>query len=355
MKLKYVLALLVCCQVARAQQDSSSLLFSGYAEAYYSYAGTVGDSRVKPDFYYNHKRQNQVGLNLLYLKASFSKGGFRSNLAAMVGDYSKYNLSAEPQWAKPIYEANVGVRVSKKNNIWIDAGVLPSHIGFESAVGADCWTLTRSMLAENSPYYETGIKASYLSKNEKFTAAFLVLNGWQKIATPAFIHQPSYGIQLNYKATPALILNYSNFLGREKPDSFHAVRFFHNIYAIYTPGKHWGITAGLDIGSDKYTVKNRGTWWSPVVMVRYAASPKFRMAMRWEYYRDRHQIMIPAKTADGFKISGLSMNADYQISSHWVLRFELKHLKSNDPVFSTNNAWGDKQNLSFNTCLSFKF
>jgi hypothetical protein len=35
---------------------------------------------------------------------------------------------------------------------------MPSHIGFESVISADCWTLTRSLLAENSPYYETGMR-----------------------------------------------------------------------------------------------------------------------------------------------------------------------------------------------------
>ncbi|MBK8628485.1 MAG: outer membrane beta-barrel protein [Saprospiraceae bacterium] len=28
----------------------------------------------------------------------------------------------------------------------MDAGIFPSHIGFESAISADNWTLTRSLL-----------------------------------------------------------------------------------------------------------------------------------------------------------------------------------------------------------------
>jgi hypothetical protein len=56
----------------------------------------------------------------------------------MAGNYSQYNLSAEPTWAQFIYEANIGLKSSNKTNIWIDAGILPSHIGFESAISADC-------------------------------------------------------------------------------------------------------------------------------------------------------------------------------------------------------------------------
>ena len=33
------------------------------------------------------------------------------------------------------------LKLAKKKNLWIDAGILPSHIGFESAVSKDCWTL----------------------------------------------------------------------------------------------------------------------------------------------------------------------------------------------------------------------
>jgi hypothetical protein len=51
---------------------------------------------------------------------------------------------------KNIYEANVGISLNKKNNLWVDAGVMPSHIGFESAISMDNWYLTRSLLAENS-------------------------------------------------------------------------------------------------------------------------------------------------------------------------------------------------------------
>jgi hypothetical protein len=37
-----------------------------------------------------------------------------------------------------VYEAN-GVKISSKHNLWIDVN-MPSHIGFESAIGKDCAT-----------------------------------------------------------------------------------------------------------------------------------------------------------------------------------------------------------------------
>ena len=84
----------------------------------------------------------------------------RANLALMAGTYAQDNLSAEQDALKLINEANVGFKISKTKNIWIDAGIMPSHIGWESAIGKDNMNLTRSLAAENSPYFETGAKIS---------------------------------------------------------------------------------------------------------------------------------------------------------------------------------------------------
>ncbi len=209
--------------------------FQGYGEIYYSSDSSNPANNEKSNFLYNHKRNNEININLAYAKASFNQNNVRANAALMIGNYSQYNLSAEPNWAEFIFEANVGFKVSKKQNIWLDAGIMPSHIGFESAISADCWTLSRSILAENSPYYETGIKLSYTNKSEKFNASFLVLNGWQKIKTPDYFKQPSFGLQLNYKPNAKLLLNYSNFIGNDRPDGIDSWRLFHNVYAIYEP------------------------------------------------------------------------------------------------------------------------
>jgi murein tripeptide amidase MpaA len=142
-----------------SQNDSlKKLTMSGYGELYYSYDFSNPQNHEKENFLYNHKRHNEVNVNLLYVKASYLENNYRANLGFMAGNYAQYNLATEPDWAQFIYEANIGWKVSKKQNIWLDAGIMPSHIGFESAVSADCWTLTRSLLAENSPYYESGIK-----------------------------------------------------------------------------------------------------------------------------------------------------------------------------------------------------
>jgi hypothetical protein len=335
---------------APGQTDSvNKLTFSYYGELYYSYDFSNPANHEKADFIFNHKRHNEISLNLAFGKVSYAHRNVRANFALMTGTYAQYNLSSEPDWAQLIYEASIGVKVSKKTNLWLDAGIMPSHIGFESAVGADCWTVTRSLLAENSPYYETGIKLSLTNRKDNFTASFLALNGWQRIQKPQYVQRPSFGMQLNYKPAGGITFNYSNFIGTDKPDSLNALRTFHNFFTQFQSSKI-GLIAGFDFGSDKISAAEYGVWLSPVVILRYLLNDKFRVAFRGEYYKDANQIIVTTKTVNGFKTFGFSANIDYDINNTVLLRIEGKRYKSKDAIFYNNS----NENFSITSSLSVK-
>jgi hypothetical protein len=317
-----------------AQSDSSkSFKISGFIESYYSYDFLRPGNNEKPDYNYNYKKHNQLNINLAFVKASYQSKRFRSNLALMTGNYAMYNLSAEPNWAKPIFEANVGVKLFKDKDLWIDAGVMPSHIGFESAVGSDCWNLTRSILAENSPYFESGIKLNYTNKKQDVYVALHILNGWQKIAITDDNQKPSIGIQLNYKPSSSLTLNYSNFLGTINTGGANAFRTFHNLYAIYDASPKQAFIFGFDIGTQKANNTKTAVWYTPVIISKINLGAKSKIAARLEYYSDNEQIIIPTATPGGYQTFGASLNYDYQISSKILWRSELKKYDSKDPIF----------------------
>ncbi len=350
--MKYHLIIIVLFSALRlfAQNDTTKpLTFGGYAELYYSYDFSMPANHEKPDFIYNYRRHNELNLNLAYAKASYKKDNLRGNLALMLGNYAQYNMSTEPHWAQFVLEGNIGIKLSKKNNIWLDSGIMPSHIGFESAVGADCWTLTRSLLAENSPYYETGAKLSSISKNEKLSLAAMVLNGWQKIQRPNNFQKPNFGMQVVYQPNNKITINYSNFMGTDKPDSLHAVRYFHNLYTIFEPTPKFGIIAGLDIGMEKNTQNSYSTWYSPVLIVRQRINQKTKMAFRVEYYHDPKQIIIATETKNGFQTFGMSSNFDYHFNDRLKCRIEGKMFVSKDKIFANGS-----NNFAMTTSLSIK-
>jgi hypothetical protein len=317
-----------------AQSDSiKPIKLSGYLETYYSYDFMRPGNNEKPDYNYNYKKHNQLNVNLAFVKASYQAKRLRSNLAIMTGNYAMYNLSAEPNWAKPIFEANVGVKLIEDKDLWLDAGVMPSHIGFESAVGSDCWNLTRSILAENSPYFESGIKLNYTNKKQDVYVAMHLLNGWQKIAITDGNQKPSIGIQVNYKPSSSLTLNYSNFMGTVNTAGANAFRTFHNLYAIYDASPKQAFIFGFDIGTQKVVGTKTLVWYTPVLISKYNLSTKSKIAARVEYYSDKQQIIIPTSTPVGYQTFGVSINYDYQISPKIVWRAELKRYDSKDPIF----------------------
>lgn len=336
-------------------QDSTAtkntMQWSGYLETYFTYQSDNAKARETPNFLYNHKRANEFNINLAYIKANYDNSKTRANFALMVGTYAQYNLAAEHSLSQHIFEANVGVRLNEKYNVWLDAGVMPSHIGFESAISQDCWALTRSIVAENSPYFESGVKISAANLSRNLNVSFLLLNGWQQIQRPEGMTTPSVGMQLSYKPKDFLTLNYSNFLGSNMPDSLNVFRAYHNFYAIYEPAHRWHFTAGVDVGTDRTPQKNK-TWYTYVLITKFLLAAKHRLAFRYEFFDDPNQVILQNTENKPIKINGFSSNYDYFISPQYVFRIEGKLFRSNQIIFDNNTS--DK-NFLLTTSLSLKF
>lgn len=340
-------------------QDSTknNLTFSGYVEAYYSYDFNKPSSNSKAPFMYSFNRNNEVTINLAYLKAAYNNDKIRANIALGAGTYMNANYAAEPGVLKNIYEANAGVRITRKANLWVDAGIFSSHIGFESARGKDCWTLTRSIVADNSPYFEAGAKLSYTSNNSKWFLSALYLNGWQRIQRPDYNSTPAFGTQVTFTPSSKLMLNYSNFIGNDKPDSARLMRYYHDFYGIFQLSDVVGITAGFDIGMQQ---KEKGSGemnfvYAPQIVVRITPDVKNSIAARAEYYSDKNQMLIGTGTPTGFKTLGLSLNYDRQILNNLAWRVEVRNLNGDDSYFvkETDDA---RNNTTFiTTSLAFSF
>jgi hypothetical protein len=338
------------------KSEIPALTFSGYIETYYAYDFNQPESNTRPGFFYSHNRHNEVALNLGFIKAAYNNGQVRGNLALMVGSYANANLSAEEGVLKNVFEANAGVKLSETADLWVDAGIFASHIGFESAIGKDCWTLTRSILADNSPYYESGAKISYTSPSGKWFVSGLVLNGWQRIQRVEGNRTLGFGHQLTYKPSARVTLNSSSFVGNDKPAADKRMRYFHNFYGIFQLSDAFGLTAGFDIGAEQ---KAKGSdsynsWYSPVLISKYAFSNKFSVSARGEYYADKNGVIIATETENGFKTMGYSVNFDYNIYSNVVWRVEARSLNSKDDIFVKN---GDARatNTFVTTALAISF
>lgn len=359
MKKIFFVLLAVCGITASAQNDSINkpLTISGYAEVYYTADFNNPKNNNRPGFVYSHNRNNEININLAYIKTAYNTENIRANLTLAAGTYMNANYVAEQGVMKNVYEANAGLKISKKYNLWIDAGIFPSHLGFESAIGKDNWTLTRSLFADNSPYFETGAKISYTSESGKWFVSGLVLNGWQRIQRVDGNSTPAFGHQLIFKPNEKLTINSSSFIGNDKPDSIRQMRYFHNLYAVYQINKKLGITAGFDIGAEQ---KSKGSeqyniWYTPVLVAKYNVTDKLSFTARGEYYQDEKGVIISTGTENGFKTFGYSFNADYQILPNLVWRTEIRNLNSKDAIFMNRTDEFNKNSLTATTALAVSF
>ena len=341
-----------------AQTDSTENPFSvsGYLETYYAYDFGNPADHNRPKFVYSHNRHNEVNLNLGFIKTAYQTGKIRTSLAIMAGTYAIANLAAEPGVLRNIFEANAGIKISKSKNLWVDAGVFASHLGFESTIGKDCWNLTRSILADNSPYYESGVKISYTNDNEKWFISGLVLNGWQRIQRVAGSNTPAFGHQLTFKPNPKVMLNSSSFIGSDTPDSTRQMRYFHNFYGQFQLTEKIGITIGFDMGTQQQSKRSSSynIWYSPIVIVKYSPIEKVTIAARGEYYNDINGVIINTGTVNGFQTYGYSVNLDYQIMKNAVWRIEGRGFTSKDKIFTLGNQTS-LQNFFVITALAISF
>jgi len=337
-------------QDSTGNEKRSSLIISAYADIYYQYDFNKPADKLRPPFLYNFKRHNEINTNLTLLKAFYSGKKFRANLGGMAGNYAKYNLAAEPEFFRYIYEANIGYKFSEK--VSVDAGILPSHIGCESAIAKDNWNLSRSILAESSPYYETGIKFNYVP-NDQWAFSLFVLQGWQNIKD--YNSSKALGTQIVFTPNEKMIFNSSSFIGNEKPDSAKQVRLFHNFHFTYHISSKLKTLFMLDLGAERKIDKTSyNKWTGTALLLQYSFAKKFAAAARAEFFKDKNGVIISNYLPAQFETTGLAFNLDFHPTKNFVIRAEMRSLHSKNKIYTRNNI-AVQSNFSLLTSAAFYF
>jgi hypothetical protein len=356
--LSLVLSLLTRSIVAQADStwhQKPELSISGFADVFYVYDFNQPQGAERQPFLFNHNRHNEFNLNLGIIKLGVDHEKYRANLAFHTGTYVNDNYAAEPGLLKSIFEANIGLSLNKRNTIWLDAGIMPSHIGFESAISMDNSTLTRSLLAENSPYFMAGAKLT-LTPSEKWEIAGLILNGWQRIQRLHGNSLPSIGTQVKFSPSDKILFNWSSFAGTDQPDSTRTMRYFNNFFGQFQITQKIGLITGFDIGVQQRSKgsANYEFWFSPVFIGQYTFNDRWKSAVRAEYYHDQSGVIIQTATANGFQTTGFSLNLDYAPTQNLMCRIEGRWLNSKDPIFETKTNFINT-NFIIGASIAIKF
>jgi hypothetical protein len=322
---------------ASAQTESSDSLsadrsfkpnweFSGFVDAYYA-ADLLDNTPNKAfqPFLFNHNRNREFQLNLAMLKVAATSDYYRAVVHLQTGTYAFDNYAAEPTLYQTIYEAYAGIALNRRQTSWLDFGVFESHIGYESAISMQNYTLTRSLMAENSPYFLTGARLTF-EPSENWLFRVVLSNGWQQIERPNEQKWPAIGTQVEYKWGDGYTANWSTFWGGEFPSGERRERFYNNLFIRRDMPSQISWVLGFDMGfqEDLAGADETHSWYTANALISYPIASAWRMALRAERYRDADASLI----GPDFSAWAGSVNFDYQPVSQVALRFELKYLYS---------------------------
>ena len=330
-------------------QKKDSLHVSFFFDGYVSWIPSSGKA-ARPPYVVNYVGLNSAGLNFLSGNLHYRHKNFRTTLGAMAGEYVQKNLISEDPVVRNIYEANIGLSIIAKENVWLDVGVLPSHIGIETVPGFKNITATRNIISDITPYYETGLRLSY-APNNKWYIAMLALNGWQRITAPLHAIGKNWGMQIQYRPTSYMLINSSSFLG-EIPE-FEKIgvrRIYSNFYSIIDLNPRMQLTLGWDWGMQGEKAQQ---WNDFLMMYRYIVKDKkIFLASRLELLSDPNRLFIGnSNMMKEAKYQMASLNIDILPLSNLMLRTELNYLIANQPILQ-NMSFSDQHQLSLFFILS---
>ncbi|MDQ2889615.1 MAG: porin [Gemmatimonadota bacterium] len=317
---------------------SEKTSFGAFVDGYYAYDF---DRPANFDRSYTTQpaRHNEFNINLAFVEARVDGSRIHGRLALQAGTSVQANYAGEPtngivsgpSLSRFIQEAFAGYKVA--NNLWIDGGIFFSHIGNESFISRDNWNYSRSLVAEYTPYYESGVRAVWQA-TPKLTSTFAVVNGWQNISETNA--DKAVGVRLDYAANSRVTLSYDNLVGNEQPDSLPSrLRIFNELIAKVQVSDALGLAATYDYG-----VQKRGSgagddsWHGAALIGRYQVTPTVAVNGRVEYFGDPGQVLItvPAAAAS-FRSAGASIGIDVSPQARLMWRTELRGFSGPDPMF----------------------
>jgi hypothetical protein len=335
-------ACLLFSQAAAAQEQATTVTWGAFIDAYYAYHFNLSAPADAP-LITQPVRHNEFNINLAHMEAKVSAERVRGRFALQMGTSVSANYAGEPTsgsnsgplLGRHVQEAIVGYRLA--DHLWIDGGIFLSHIGAESWISRDNWTYTRSLIAEYSPYYETGVKATW-TPSGKFSGTIALLNGWQNISETN--GDKAGGIRLDYTPSSNVTVSYSNFLGNEAPeDAGDRLRFFHDFIVKLTPSDRLGFLASFDVGTQGDDVTDiDASWWGFTTILRYQASPEIGVAGRFERYSDPDGVFITTAAGPGIETNGVSFNIDITPGGNFLWRTEFRTLLADDDVFTDSDG-----------------
>lgn len=323
------------------------LSIHGYADVYYGFntnrpadglnfiagTGTTG------------KRANHVALNLAALDVAADLSPVAVRLIVQYGSGPEILYGGEPRggasgpdvW-KFLQVATVGYTAPLGRGLLIEAGIFPSHAGFEGFPSKDSWNYTRGWNSELLPYYQAGLKLSY-AFTDALSAQLYLLNGWQLAGENN--EAKTLGAQLAWNGT-LLTAVLNGLFGPELPSDNGRFRLFGDLLLGVRPTSWLRLMTSLDVGYQQLPgpigqADGGALWWSAYAWARVQPLAFLALALRGGYYDDRDGYMTGTAQA----LAELTGTVELRAHDALILKLEGRYDHSTAAVFGTQQTQPD--------------
>ncbi|WP_373060177.1 outer membrane beta-barrel protein, partial [Gemmatimonas sp.] len=286
-------------------------------------------------------RHNEFNINLAFIEAKVTGGRVRGRLALQAGTSVQSNYAAEPRegrvsgdvLARSLQEAYAGYQLTPR--LWIDGGIFYSNSGMEGWTSRDNPVYTRSLVADYSPYYSTGLRATW-QVTPALTARVDLVNGWQNISESN--DDKSLGLRFDLAATPTTTLSWYGYAGNE-PGSQR--RLFNGVGFTSRLADRLDLLAQFDVGAqqrrDSVTrVQTSHGWYGATLVGRLWVTPTWALSARVERFADGDGVLATTASGAPFRTNGASLGVDVRLEPGVLWRTELRGFAAADAVFPTS-------------------
>lgn len=343
-----------------ASDTTPKITFGGFVDGYYAYDFNR-PSTFDRAFTTQPARHNEFNVNLAHVDVKLDGRRIRGRFALQAGTSVQSNYAGEPrngsvggpELSRHIQEAVVGAKLA--DALWLDGGIFLSHIGMESFISRDNPTYTRSLVADYSPYYQSGVKLTWQA-SPTITAQLNVVNGWQIISESN--SAKSTGVRIDYTRSSRTVFSYYNYLGDEAADSVagRRLRFFNGVGVKSSLTSRFQFLANLDYGiQEGGEVSGSAIWHGGVLIGRFQATPAVAVVARVERYDDEDQVLISTGLADGFRVTGGSLGIDVTPATRLLWRSELRGFQGDRAVFPKRDSSPSRGNGFVVSSLALTF
>ncbi|QQS67805.1 MAG: outer membrane beta-barrel protein [Chlorobiota bacterium] len=231
--------------------------------------------------------------------------------------------------------------------LWLDAGFFKAHLGTESILPKENFTISSAVGSFYEASIESGFRLNY-NPIQELSINFYLLNGYN-----LFIDnntKKSFGSLVTYNFNDNSIISYSNYIGDDTPssgDSISHLLLQQNLYFNSQVGNlkyQIGFDYAIKQNSDVSNLKQSASMISGILGLKYIFNDNYSLYGRGEYFEDPNGILsgviIDSKNkSTGFKLFGLTAGVEYKPTDNSYLRIEGRQLimDSDQKIFRVKN------------------